>query len=79
MSTTDPLERITVRARFAASVPALQRVVHRIESGRPLLFVDSLDVRAKQVRRNKKQIDPSQPVLLKVSLDLHGYRRGEDQ
>ena len=79
VSTTDPLERITVRVRFAASVPALQRVVHRIESGRPLLFVDSLDVRAKQVRRNKRQIDPSQPVLLKVSLDLYGYRRGEGQ
>ena len=66
------LSRIAVRARLIMTVPALQRILHAVESGKPALFVDAMEVTAGK----SKGHDTSRPVPLSVSIDLFGYERG---
>lgn len=69
-------ERITVRVQLTASVSALQRTLHAIESNRPLLFVDYFEIKTRQMRRRDNR-DPSRPVLLTVNFNMSGYRRSK--
>jgi len=69
-------ERITVRVQMTASISALQRTLHAVESNRPLLFVDYFEIKTKQSRRQNDD-DYSKPVQLTVNFDMSGYRRGK--
>lgn len=74
------LMAITVRAQFTAEGDALARILYELETGRPVLFVDSLDVRRKQSRRRRRNADPAEagPEAagpLDVRMDLIGYMR----
>ncbi len=76
-SEEDGLLKITVRAQFSAETEALARILYQLETGVPLLFVDSLDIRRKQSRRrrrNQQQEEAAQTAgRLDVRLDLTGF------
>lgn len=66
--------RIGVRAMLAADLAGVQAILQALEGGRPLLFVDSLDIRA---RAGPRQPDDTEPVL-EVRFDVYGYLAGGD-
>jgi general secretion pathway protein M len=70
------LLKITVRAQFSAETEALARILYELETGEPLLFVDSLDIRRKQSRRrrrNQEEAEAQAAGPLDVRLDLVGF------
>ncbi|MEX2648639.1 MAG: type II secretion system protein GspM [Alphaproteobacteria bacterium] len=69
------LQRIAVRVEFTADIGALRAMLHALESGRPVLVVDRLEVRAEAVRGLDGLLGEHAPVPLAVTLDVHGYRR----
>jgi general secretion pathway protein M len=78
------LMAITVRAQFTAEGDALARILYELETGRPVLFVDSLDIRRKQSRRRRRNVDAGEAEAevagpLDVRIDLIGYMRGDTE
>ncbi len=70
---TRPLEgrdgavQVPITVELTADMPALQRLLHRVESGTPYLFVDRLAARA--LRRGS---DPEEAVEVSLSLQISG-------
>lgn len=71
-------ERVTVRVQLVATVSALQKTLYAIESNRPLLFVDSFEIKTKRRRQTRKKVDATKPVMLTVNFDMSGYRRSKE-
>lgn len=69
------LRPVMLRVQFTGTATALQRSLHAIESGQPVLFVRALDARARSGEHKKVQQDPSLDVMLDVVMDIQGYRR----
>ena len=65
-------QRIGVRVQLTATISQVLRVLHGLEAGSTLLFVDSLEVSNRRARRRRKQPVDMDPTLL-VRLDLFGY------
>ena len=70
------LDRIAIRVQFTGAVPVMQRVLYAVESGEPRLFVDNLDTRVVSGQHRKGTLDPTRAVILRVILEIQGYRRG---
>ncbi len=64
--------RIGVRVQMTATVAQVLRVLHGLEAGSTLLFVDNLEVSNRRARRRRNQPVEMDPTLL-VRLDLFGY------
>ena len=70
----DGVWRIPVKTQIVADVRALRTLLHRLETGRPLVFVEDLDIRARLRRQDEGvAVDPK----LLVNLTLAGYRLKE--
>jgi general secretion pathway protein M len=68
------LQRIALKLRMTGDIGAMQRSLYAIESVRPLMFVDSLDITSSRKRaRRGKTVDGSVP--LRATLEISGYRR----
>lgn len=64
--------RIGVRVTMTADIPDLQQVLHSLESDRPYLFLDNLDISGEQARgRDTRSGD------LTISFDAYGFMRAE--
>jgi general secretion pathway protein M len=61
--------RVAVRVQFAADLPAFQRIVHALESGRPAVVVAAMYLRARTARA-AGLVNP-----LDVQIDLVAFRR----
>jgi general secretion pathway protein M len=70
------LRRIALRVQLGLDTAALQTLLHALETGRPLLFLDNLVLRARQGRARRTDVEADDPVL-EVALDLYGYLRPE--
>jgi general secretion pathway protein M len=73
------LPSVTVHARMNVSTPALQQILHRLETAKPYLFLDHLAV-SKQARRRvvrhkdkDKVQQPPEDIMLDVEFDVTGY------
>jgi general secretion pathway protein M len=66
-----PLRRIGVRGQIAVTIEAAQRVFHDLESGDPLLFLDSINIRSRDDSRRRRERAPDG--MLEVRLDVYGY------
>lgn len=64
--------RIGVRVQMTATIAQVLRVLHGLDAGSTLLFVDNLEVSNRRARRRRKQPEDMDPTLL-VRLDLFGY------
>jgi general secretion pathway protein M len=68
--------RIAVRAEMKLRLGVLVHIVHQLEAGSPLLFLDNVDFRAEPSDRSKRGSEASEddPVL-NVGIDVSGYVR----
>jgi general secretion pathway protein M len=74
---------VTIHARMSVSTPALQQILHRLETAKPYLFLDHLAVskqaRRRVVRQKDKLRQVPEDLMLDVEFDVTGYldRRAE--
>ncbi len=68
--------RIGVRVQMTATIAQVLRVLHGLEAGSTLLFIDNLEVSNRRARRRRNQPVEMDPTLL-VRLDLFGYLHPE--
>lgn len=66
------LEKITVRASMTVTTNILQKILYIIETQRPYLFIEEMDIKSLSERRagNNNQVEN-----LKVTIDFFGYRK----
>jgi len=76
VKTDGSFRRIGVRVQMTATIAQVLRVLHGLEAGSTLLFVDNLEVSNRRARRRRNQPVEMDPTLL-VRLDLFGYLRPE--
>lgn len=67
--------RIGIRLKLTTTIEALQEVLHELESARPYLFIDEVDLRTRATRRRKQKSSQGESTLT-VSFELFGYTRG---
>ncbi len=81
LSPEDGLERIGMRVLAGLDHAGLQGALHQLESGRPLIFIDALQVKPDQTRSAfRRRAAPDEAVGLKITVTLHAFlepaRRG---
>ncbi|MFQ5348002.1 MAG: type II secretion system protein GspM [Rhodothalassiaceae bacterium] len=73
----DGLVRIRLKSQLIMTTRSLERLLYALETGRPLLFVDDIRIRARlgrlAPRTDKLEIDSN----FMVDLTVSGYRLGE--
>jgi general secretion pathway protein M len=70
--------RVGISVRMTGNTEMLEKVLYDLESRRPLLFVDHLQVNGRQIRRRSPR-DPRtiiEETQLTISFELYGYMRG---
>lgn len=76
--------RVAIRVQMTVTVEPLQAVFHGLESAKPYLFIENVDIRRRVTKRRRRQ-RRDQPVAapapegesrLTVRFDLYGYTRG---
>ena len=74
------LQTVPVRVQFSAELEAVMDILYDLESARPYLFIDNLQVRTGRVQRRLRvaRNQAAQPVAeqLFVVCDVYGYVRG---
>jgi hypothetical protein len=71
------LLRVPVRVELNADIAVLRDVLYALESGRPVVLVDRLEVRPVPIRTVDGRPGEFDPVPLAVALEIHGFRRAE--
>lgn len=72
------LQRIGIRAQFSGTIEALQRTLYHIEFGKPLLFVNNIEINARRSpRRVQRGLSTAATGTLRVAMDVSGFRRNE--
>ncbi len=73
----DRFNRITVKVRMSGDVEVLRSVLHKIESTRPIMIVNQIDIRPIRGRRNRKtrKIEPSNK--LNINFQAIGFMRAK--
>ena len=61
VSNKDKFSRITVRVRMTGNSEVLRAVLYKIETAKPFIIIDQIDIRPMRGKRNRitRQIDPS--------------------
>ncbi|MFC4729306.1 type II secretion system protein GspM [Coralloluteibacterium thermophilus] len=67
--------RVVLQVRLACGIDGFAAVLAELESGRPQLFVDNLNVQARRTLRNARSAAPAQPGALDITFDLYGFLR----
>ena len=63
--------RVSLRVHMRADIDAAMAVLHKVESGRPMLFVDDLSISARPVRGRTPDEPPT--MQLDMQFELIGY------
>jgi hypothetical protein len=72
--TADDLQKVSVRIQFIGVIETLQRVLHAVESGRPMLFIEGMEIR--ETARSQAGQEGDGDPMLAIRLDVAGYLRG---
>ena len=75
VKTDGDFKQVSVRVQLTATLGSFARILHALESGKPYVFIDNLDVKNRRARKATKaqQDDPE----LVIRFDLYGYLRPE--
>jgi len=73
----DGMVRVRLRAQLSTNIHGLKRLLYTLETGTPLLFIESLEVRARIARSTAQSDSLSVAPEFLVDLSLAGYRLGE--
>jgi len=75
------LTEVRVRVQFTAQPEEVTRIFHDLESARPYLFIDNLQIRAgrgaRRIRRTRGDTNGDAGESLYVTCDVSGYMRGQ--
>ncbi len=71
----DAFRRIGVRVQMTATIEQLRQVLEQLQSGQPLLFVESLDLRTRQNPRAQGKSGVTEDRVLDLRLDIYGLMR----
>lgn len=75
------LTEVRVRVQFTAQPDEVTRIFHDLESARPYLFIDNLQIRAghgsRRIRRARGNESGDAADTLYVTCDVSGYMRGQ--
>ena len=69
--------RVTVRSQVDLNATGLRNLMHRIESSRPLLFVDNIDIRPGQQIANVASGEVE--MRLTIRFDIYGFVRAAEE
>lgn len=73
--------RVAISVQMTGDMAVLQKVIYALETGRPLLFISNLQVRANMIRRPGREYRAGQvetSLQLTIQFELAGYlRRGQ--
>jgi len=64
---------IAIKVLFSAEMAAIQKILHEIERQQPILFVDTIELRKRRVRKRRKAVSNDQSSKLQVVLNISGY------
>lgn len=67
------LTRIGLRISMTGGLEAVLRVLHQLESGEPLVFVENLAIKEVTRRRRRSDDAEEQETPLSVRFDIYGY------
>ncbi len=74
-------QAVSVRVQFTADVESLTNIFHDLESAKPYLFLENLQIRAGRVARRSRiarvRAQAAEVDTLFVTCDVQGYMRGE--
>jgi general secretion pathway protein M len=70
----DAFRRIGLRVQMTATVDQLRGILHTLEANQPYLFVESLDLRARQTSRSSRA-GVTEDRTLELRLDLYALMR----
>jgi general secretion pathway protein M len=82
MTEEEGFNRVAVRIRMKSALDDMVKIFHALETRKPYLFVENVNVRSRNVKRRRK---PSTKAiedaiaLLDIDFYLSGYMRGERQ
>lgn len=65
--------RIAIRVQVPIRIGGLRMVLHALEGGMPLVFIDNLDIRRRKV--SPRTIEENEDVYMDVRFDVIGYMR----
>ena len=69
----EDFRRVSVRVQFTGTTESLFQAVYSLETARPFVFIDNLDIRNRRSRRRANQ--QSDNPALNVTLNLSGFVR----
>ncbi len=69
----EEFRRVSVRVQFTGTTESLFQAVYSLETARPFVFIDNLDIRNRRSRRRANQ-QTDNPAL-SITLDLSGFVR----
>lgn len=70
------LRQITVKVRMSGDMETLRSVLHEIETAKPVMIVNQMDIRPMRGRRNRMSRIIKASNQLNVSFDVLGFMRG---
>ena len=71
--------KVTVNATVTGDIDSLRKILHTLESQTPLLFIDNLEVSAREIRQrlpNGRMSDDTR-IQLSIQFEVSGYLRKE--
>mgnify|MGYP000709277952 CR=1 FL=1 len=68
--------QVSVNVQLTANIEALRKIMHRIENGTPVLFIDNLTVRPLNAFRGFRPAPGAEPEV-SVLLDVSGFALAE--
>ena len=66
-------KRVSVRVQLTATLGSFARILYALESGKPYVFIDNLDVKNRRARKSKKGTEEDPELVIRF--DLYGYLR----
>jgi general secretion pathway protein M len=75
VKTDGDFKQVSVRVQLTATLGSFARILHALESGKPYVFIDNLDVKNRRARKVAK--DQANDPELVIRFDLYGYLRPE--
>ncbi len=75
VKTDGDFKQVSVRVQLTATLGSFARILHALESGKPYVFINNLDVKNRRVRK-ATQAQKDDPELV-IRFDLYGYLRPE--
>lgn len=70
---SDGFPAVVVRIQMVATAESLRQIVHALETGRPALFLDNVNIAARRIPRRARGAAPRESGLLTIRYDAYGY------